>query len=178
MTLAPVEVLWQALDRDGFRPHGRSTDFYAQCPFHDGDNSDSLQVTEGEDGRALIVCHRQRCTAGQITGALGLALRDLFPRRNDGQPVSMPVRESRPVAKVMDVLELLRKFDRLDSKPSSLDLRWRLELHLAECPHCGCPNPSLTFDRLSRKVFAHCMLDCRVEDIVAGLERIVGADTA
>jgi len=54
----------------------------ARCPAHD-DDSPSLSVSEGDDGRALVNCHAG-CTNEDVVAALGLELSDLFP--NDGSP--------------------------------------------------------------------------------------------
>lgn len=51
--------------------------FVACCPAHE-DNSPSLRVTEGEDGRILIHCFAG-CGAADVMGSLGLQLTDLFP---------------------------------------------------------------------------------------------------
>ena len=51
----------------------------AFCPAHDDRNTPNLDVKEGEDGRALIIC-RAGCDAERVVEALGLETRDLFPR--------------------------------------------------------------------------------------------------
>jgi putative DNA primase/helicase len=48
----------------------------ARCPAHD-DNMNSLSVSEGTDGRALIYCHAG-CTFKGIVSGLGIRVRDLF----------------------------------------------------------------------------------------------------
>lgn len=58
--------------------HGQWT---ARCPAHD-DRQNSLSVSEGKDGRVLLHCHAG-CDLDAITGALGLAAKDLFAG-NDG----------------------------------------------------------------------------------------------
>ncbi|MBC8205560.1 MAG: hypothetical protein H8E68_00200 [Kiritimatiellaeota bacterium] len=49
----------------------------ACCPAHD-DQSPSLSITEGDDGRILIKCHAG-CTTEQVVASLELSLSDLFP---------------------------------------------------------------------------------------------------
>lgn len=49
----------------------------AHCPAHD-DRNPSLHVAEGEAGRVLIKCFAG-CSADQITKALDITMRDLFP---------------------------------------------------------------------------------------------------
>lgn len=53
----------------------------ACCPAHD-DRDPSLSIRETSDGKVLLHCWAG-CTATDITAALGLELRDLFPA--DGQ---------------------------------------------------------------------------------------------
>jgi hypothetical protein len=53
----------------------------ACCPSHD-DASPSLLVSEGEDGRVLVLCYAG-CTAEAIAAALGLNIRDLFAESRD-----------------------------------------------------------------------------------------------
>jgi putative DNA primase/helicase len=58
-----------------------SRGFSASCPSHD-DRVNSLSISEGADGRALIFCHAG-CDFEQILKALGLRKRDLFVQRKD-----------------------------------------------------------------------------------------------
>lgn len=52
--------------------------FYrAYCPAHDDRNTPNLDVKEGEDGRALLIC-RAGCDTEQVVRAAGLEMRDLF----------------------------------------------------------------------------------------------------
>lgn len=55
----------------------KPSNWEACCPAHD-DKSPSLRISEAEDGRLLLKCWGG-CTASEIVGAVGLALRDLFP---------------------------------------------------------------------------------------------------
>ena len=48
----------------------------ARCPAHD-DQTASLSVSSGNDGRILLKCHAG-CSAQQIVGAMGLTMRDLY----------------------------------------------------------------------------------------------------
>ena len=57
--------------------------FYrAFCPAHNDRNTPNLDLEEGEDGRALLVC-RAGCENTDIVTALGLEMRDLFEQGND-----------------------------------------------------------------------------------------------
>ena len=53
-----------------------SSGWSALCPAHD-DNANSLSISQGEDGRALIHCHAG-CEFNDVVAALGLRVRDLF----------------------------------------------------------------------------------------------------
>jgi hypothetical protein len=79
--LSPVEKVLDRLedyktDKGGFR---------ARCPAHNGDSNTSLSIKEGDDGRALLTCHAS-CTLGDIVGALGLGVVDLFARNGSSGP--------------------------------------------------------------------------------------------
>lgn len=60
------------------RPEGSG--YVALCPAHE-DRDPSLRVSEGDDGRVLLVC-RAGCDVRKIVEALKLEMKDLFPRRN------------------------------------------------------------------------------------------------
>jgi hypothetical protein len=73
----------RALEAKGCR-HGRQL----RCPAHQ-DDSPSLSLAEGDDGRVLVTCHAG-CETEDIVAALGLRLVDLF--NNDrGSQMSTPV---------------------------------------------------------------------------------------
>ena len=75
----PIDVL---LDRLTHVKQTRPNRWQARCPAHD-DRSPSLAITETSEGTILIKCWAG-CGAGEIVGAVGLELRDLFPPRFDG----------------------------------------------------------------------------------------------
>jgi hypothetical protein len=90
----PVETLLARLDRVRKSPRG----WTARCPgpnHRRGDKSASLSVAEGDDGRALLFCFAA-CRTEEIVAAIGLELRDLFPRRDDRRP-PRPRPRARPV---------------------------------------------------------------------------------
>jgi hypothetical protein len=67
----------------------------ARCPAHD-DNSPSLRINEGADGRALVKCWAG-CSLDAVLSAIGLTTKDLFPvrpppksSRNGESPASTP----------------------------------------------------------------------------------------
>jgi hypothetical protein len=57
---------------------GNST-WTARCPGHP-DSNNSLSVSQGTDGRALIHCHAG-CEFDEVIQAMGLRARDLFVKR-------------------------------------------------------------------------------------------------
>lgn len=61
----------------------------ALCPSH-ADKSPSLSIREADDGRLLVRCWAG-CASAEIVAAIGLALRDLFPRALPGAS-PLPVR--------------------------------------------------------------------------------------
>jgi len=81
-------------------PAGRGNMY--RCPAH-SDRSASLGVSEGREGRILLKCFAG-CTPEQIVGALGLAMRDLFPQ---GAQTTRPVRKIRfrPLTQIEDPIE-------------------------------------------------------------------------
>jgi len=74
----PVDVVLMGLERAGCQVHPSGNGHEAQCPAHD-DRRASLSVGEGEDGRALLRCHAG-CTVDDIVDAIGMEMKDLFPR--------------------------------------------------------------------------------------------------
>jgi len=72
----PVARVLTALAGHDIRACGSG--WIARCPAHD-DRHASLAIGEGEDGRALLHCHRG-CDLTDVLRALGLTMRDLFAR--------------------------------------------------------------------------------------------------
>ncbi len=75
----PVTCLLSRLER--VRSAG-GRGFVAKCPAH-VDQVPSLSISEGRDGRALVHCFAG-CDASDVVAALGLGLRDLFPKGGGG----------------------------------------------------------------------------------------------
>ncbi len=75
-----------ALDRfvEALRDHGckpqrnGSGGYRALCPGHD-DHHPSLDITNGDDGRVLLICRSHGCKVELIVEAIGLRMTDLFP---------------------------------------------------------------------------------------------------
>ncbi len=74
-TTPDPDLLLSRLER--VRRAGRG--WSARCPAHQ-DRSASLSVTVGDDGRILVHCFAM-CPIGDVLGAVGLTVTDLFPRR-------------------------------------------------------------------------------------------------
>ena len=55
-----------------------SNGYSALCPSH-SDNNNSLSIDEGNDGRILLNCHAG-CSTADVVSALGLKMKDLFPK--------------------------------------------------------------------------------------------------
>ena len=61
----------------GVKRSGKDS-YRAPCPAHQGNNP-NLKITETSDGRILLTCHSQGCSAEDIVNAVGLQLSDLMP---------------------------------------------------------------------------------------------------
>ncbi len=70
----PIETLLARLDKVKVMKAGQ---WKACCPAHD-DREPSLSIRAADDGKVLLHCWAG-CTASDITAAVGLQLRDLFP---------------------------------------------------------------------------------------------------
>ena len=73
-----VDTLLSRLD--GVRPADRGA-WRAKCPAHAGDNPAALSIRETDDGAVLLHCHAHACAVGDIAGAVGVELSELFPQR-------------------------------------------------------------------------------------------------
>ena len=57
--------------------------YRARCPRHDGQHRDSLSLSEGEDGAALVHCFGG-CETVDVLRTIGLDLKDLYPESHPG----------------------------------------------------------------------------------------------
>jgi len=57
----------------------KGSGWVARCPAHE-DHHPSLSISEGDDGRALLIC-RAGCQTENIVKAMGITVADLFPTR-------------------------------------------------------------------------------------------------
>jgi hypothetical protein len=74
-----VDVLLSRLEKVKRLP-GNGQRYMARCPAH-ADRTASLSIRETDDGRILLHCFGQQCSAVEIVGAVGLKIEDLFPER-------------------------------------------------------------------------------------------------
>lgn len=75
-------IVLNFLDKlDGVRASGEQ--WVARCPCRDDDESPSLSIAEGAEGRVLVNCHRggNSCDTKQICAAMGITIHDLYPPR-------------------------------------------------------------------------------------------------
>lgn len=71
----------RVLDRlEGGKRVGK--EWRAKCPVHNGDGL-SLTISAGDDGRALLHCFAEGCSAESIVAAIDLTTADLFPPTGD-----------------------------------------------------------------------------------------------
>jgi len=68
----------------------RRDEFRARCPAHNGTSADSLSVKEGDDGRALLICHAG-CELREVCNALGLSMVDLFVHNENEEATTKKV---------------------------------------------------------------------------------------
>lgn len=79
----PVERVLARLGERECNPRGNAERGWdARCPAHQPDRKPSFHLGEGEDGRALVTCHRG-CSTDEICAALGLTVAGLFPEEQD-----------------------------------------------------------------------------------------------
>lgn len=68
-------VIGRLRERGDVRQRGRG--WKCLCPAHE-DNTPSLDVDVGADGRVLLCCRSRNCSAAAVAAALGLSMGDLF----------------------------------------------------------------------------------------------------
>jgi hypothetical protein len=157
----PLRLVWDALARGGYGPHGKEYDFRARCPGHDGDNPTSLHVSAGSDGAALLWCFAQRCSPEDIVERLSLRIVDLFPVGwGNGRCLTRARREdfsehALPAANVLLALD-------------RLGLDWRVSIDVDECPSCEWPHAQIVYFA-SGHALVHCMRGCPPEAFTGAL---------
>jgi hypothetical protein len=88
----PVQLVLSRLRDRGHEPRQSGDSWSCRCPAHEGKHRDSLSLTTGDNGDAVLHCFAG-CDTDAITSALGLKSRDLFADSGDSRP-------SRPAPKV------------------------------------------------------------------------------
>jgi Domain of unknown function (DUF927) len=84
MSNPPIDAVVARLKSGGWDPKECGAGKWrSRCPSHQG-KSESLSITEGDDGTVLVNCHHEEhggksCDANAIARSLGLELKDLFP---------------------------------------------------------------------------------------------------
>lgn len=83
---------------------GRNGNWVACCPAHE-DRSPSMTIRETPDGKILMHCF-SGCSIGEIAGAIGIDLSDLFPPTND-YDYNKPQRRDKPRFLASDLLKVI-----------------------------------------------------------------------
>lgn len=89
MDVTSIDKLLSTLDRVKLVKAGQ---WAACCPAHN-DRTPSLKISETQDGIVLVKCWAG-CTTAQVVAAVGLELRDLFPRSVGKPRRSCPSRDA------------------------------------------------------------------------------------
>ncbi len=91
--MSPLDTVLAALRQTGRTPTLSGGRYRCLCPAHD-DHKPSLSIGVGPGSRVLLKCHA-KCSAEEITAALGLKMSDLFVRE-DGHRASRRERAAPP----------------------------------------------------------------------------------
>jgi hypothetical protein len=154
-------LVWDALERRGYGPHGQPHDFRSRCPGHHGDGSNALHVTVASDGTVLLHCFSHGCSIEDIVEPLGLRLRDLFPADQRYSARLYTARRQDFTGNAQTVADVLLAYQRLG-------LDCRVSIAPDECPDCESPHPLLVID-LAGEPFVHCQRGCSPEAFTGGL---------
>ena len=111
--MTPVELLLSKLP--SAKPSGNG--WSAKCPAHD-DTRPSLTVSVGNNGGALVKCHR-RCTTKAVCAAVGLKLRDLMPERT-GAPACHKPAPKKPAKTYPTANDAVRALEKSHGKRSKM----------------------------------------------------------
>ncbi len=122
--MKPVALLLEQLE--GVR---ELNGFYrAFCPAHDDRNTPNLDIKEGDEGQALVIC-RAGCKTEEIVGALDLKMSDLFPVSTNGRRNGHKKADGKPTAvwEIRDVEgELQAEHVRYDRPGGGKEYLWRV----------------------------------------------------
>lgn len=118
-----LDRIWDALDRNGFKPDRRANTFKALCPVH-ADGNPSLSVRyDPSDGKVAVHCFGCNAHVSDITSAIGLSVSDLFDaplpegfrKRQSGEP--RPKRQALPARLTRD--------ETMPKAPDLTDAPWK-----------------------------------------------------
>ena len=151
MTSDP-RIVWDALARLDYGPHGKLDDFRSRCPAHNGDSHDALHVTTGADGTILMHCFVYGCAPEEIVERIGLRMADLFPSDRAYDARLGRARREDFAGNAKMAADVLLALDRLG-------LGWRVEVKLPECPCCESQRAALVVDAAGES-FTHCQRGC------------------
>lgn len=159
----PLRLVWEALARGGYGPHGHLHDFLARCPGH-ADDKDTLAVGPGADGRVLLDCFGSGCDPERIAQALGLAPEQLFPagHRKGSQPRLKKVVREELTGNVRAVADMLAALERGG-------LWWSFQAQ-ADCPYCG-GVAWLRTSALSNELYLDCSGGCSLSEFSGAVAR-------
>jgi hypothetical protein len=103
--MTPLETLLARLPNARKAGNGWS----ARCPVHD-DRRASLSIAQGDDGKALVMCHAG-CDTSAILAAIGMTLADLFPSKAGPSPTrnGKPATVGRTFATAKDAVAVLER---------------------------------------------------------------------
>ncbi|MHB1157127.1 MAG: YfjI family protein [Phycisphaerales bacterium] len=117
MNSPAVQRVLERLRESGREPRqlpGAGRGWSACCPAHD-DHNPSLEVSEGDDGRALVKCHAG-CTAQAVVDALGLKLADLFADHGEHKH-RQPLQHAKAKRTYPTAEDAIRVIERATGKP-------------------------------------------------------------
>ena len=103
--MTPAELLLSRLDKVRSKPAGKyRAQWDACCPAHP-DKNPSLGIAEADDGRILVNC-LAGCPIDDVVTAIGLELKDLYPKPDNYRPFwqdKFPHRKKDPTPEEMFV---------------------------------------------------------------------------
>lgn len=166
MSDADPRVVWDALARLDYGPHGPVDNFRSRCPGHDGDNPTSLSVRLQPSGIITAYCHAYGCAPEEIVERIGLRMADLFP--SDRVYTGRGLRNARREDFTGDYRTAVNTLLAAQVLGNAV----RVEIKFVECPCCESPHASVVVPA-SGEPFTHCWRECGVEAMTGGLaERI------
>jgi hypothetical protein len=158
----PLQAVWDALEAADCEPRGTVWKAKARCPAHD-DESPSLSVAEGCDGRAVIHCHAG-CQPADVVRTLRLTWPDLFPAGHRNARPSRVLAKPKPTINV--VLEAILETGATYRVTTSGSL-WVTDV----CP--ACREGSLWVAVVGKNVRLTCFHGCSQETVLDALAGVI-----